>query len=128
VLDGMSHTAPAPATPDAVLDEVLKWALAGHISDYGITSEAGVAIRAAAAGPGAVGELKCKGCGGTIDQHTKLLHCRCDQTRYCAVWPDCDPPCHLGRSPTADVSVLDGPTSRRSPVTPTIQPASTAEK
>jgi hypothetical protein len=44
---------------------------------------------------------KCDGCGGTIAEHTKLLHCRCDATRYCDEWPNCSPPCHIGRRPVA---------------------------
>lgn len=51
------------------------------------------------------GGLKCKGCGGTIAQHTKMLHCRCGQTRYCAEWPNCDPPCLIGRRGPAPSSM-----------------------
>lgn len=40
----------AKTQADAVLAEVAKWALAGHISDIGVTVEAGEAIRAVACG------------------------------------------------------------------------------
>lgn len=51
----MTSTPPGVAIPqtpkdDAVLMEVVKWALAGHISEAGVTVEAGQAIRAAASG------------------------------------------------------------------------------
>lgn len=40
-------------------------------------------------------EFRCRGCGGTIAQHDRMLRCRCDHTRYCAEWPNCSPPCHI---------------------------------
>lgn len=40
----------ASLVADAVLAEVVKWALAGHITEAGVTVEAGQAIRAAASG------------------------------------------------------------------------------
>lgn len=39
-----------PSNVDAVLTEVVKWALAGHNSEAGVTVEAGKAIRAAVSG------------------------------------------------------------------------------
>lgn len=76
----------------AVLRNVNKQASVAHLVAY--VWEAAIAAetrRAANAAP----ELTCKGCGGTIAQHTKTLNCRCDHTRFCAEYPNCNPPCHI---------------------------------
>jgi hypothetical protein len=91
-----------PALHDAfreVLRNVNKQASVAHLVAY--VWEAAIIAetkRAASAAP----EPTCKGCGGTIAQHTKMLNCRCDHTRFCSEYPNCSPPCHLSRVQTAD--------------------------
>ena len=110
-LDNMNHPA-IPRNDDvlAVIREVLAATTpspAGQVDSVPASDEldrtngckhgiAGYCTRCHTEGVAAVGESKCDGCGGTIAQHDKLLHCRCDQTRYCNEWPNCAPPCHIG--------------------------------